>query len=153
MLITLLGCGGRLEVKGGDDDDDDDDDDDSRHGKDVCKSNNWTPPLINFQKTSDPKIKFCRVKPKDTEWCNIQTAHYVAGYDRWRNFTNVQQRFWTSKKKKDVYLKVISERNNNDYCLIRWPTNATAKHCQTSTLISRWTDEACFLRQFHGGGD
>ncbi|XP_078384670.1 uncharacterized protein LOC144667151 isoform X2 [Oculina patagonica] len=98
------GCGGRLEVKGGGDDDDDDDD--GRHGKDdVCKSKNWTPPLINFQKTSDPKMKFCRVKPKDMEWCNMQTALYLSGFERWKNLTNIQQKFYGSKIGKDILLK------------------------------------------------
>ena len=105
----MLGCGGRLEIKGkGGDDDDDDDDDDGRDGKkdkDVCKAKNWTPPLIDFQKSPDPKIEFCLVKPKDTERCNMQTANYL-GFDQWRNLTTFQQRFWTSKNKKDMYLQV-----------------------------------------------
>ena len=110
LVVTVLGCGGRLEIKGGggDDDDDDDDDDDGRddkNNKDVCKAKNWTPPLIDFQKSSNPKIKFCLVKPKDTERCNMQTASYL-GFDQWRNFTSVQQRFWTFKNKKDMYLQV-----------------------------------------------
>jgi len=97
----VLGCSGRLEIKGGGDDDDDDDRDD-KDDKDVCKAKNWTPPLIDFQKSSDPKIKFCVVKP---ERCSIQTARYL-GFDQWRNFTKVQQRFWTVKNKKDRYLQV-----------------------------------------------
>ena len=108
LVVTLLGCGGRLEIKGGGGDDDDDDDDDGRddkNNKDVCKAKNWTPPLIDFQKSSNPKIKFCLVKPKDTERCNMQTASYL-GFDQWRNFTSLQQRFWTSKNKKDMYLQV-----------------------------------------------
>ena len=105
MVVTVLGCGGRLEIKGGGDDDDDDDDRDDKHDKDVCKAKNWTPPLIDFQKSSHPKIKFCVVKPKDTEGCNVQTPRYL-GFDQWRNLTNVQQRFWTVKNKKDRYLQV-----------------------------------------------
>ena len=83
----------------------DDDDRDDKKDKDVCKAKNWTPPLIDFQKSSKPKIKFCLVKPKDTERCNMQTASYL-GFDQWRNFTSLQQRFWTSKNKKDMYLQV-----------------------------------------------
>ncbi len=105
LVVTLLGCGGRLEVKGGGDDDDDDD---GRHKKDdVCKSKNWSPPLINFPKKSDPKMKFCRVNPKETERCNMQTARYLTGYERWKNLTNIQQKFYGSKKGKDILLKVI----------------------------------------------
>ena len=105
LVVTLLGCGGRLEIQGGGDDDDDDDDDDSRDKKDVCNSNSWTPPLINFQKTSDPEIRFCRAKPKDTDWCNIQTSLYSA--DQWRNLTNFQQKFSTREKKGHIDLQVI----------------------------------------------
>ena len=104
----MLGCGGRLQIKGGgggDDDDDDHDDRDGQHGKDVCKAKNWTPPFIDFLKSSSPKIKFCLIKRKDTERCNIQRAYHL-GFDQWGNFTSFQQRFWTAKNKKDMYLQV-----------------------------------------------
>ena len=109
LVVSILGCGGRLEIKGGgDDDDDDDDDDDGRDdkpNKDVCKAKNWTPPSIDFQKSAKPKIKFCVVKPKHMERCNIQIARYLR-FDQWRNFTSFQQRFWTTNNKKDMYLQV-----------------------------------------------
>jgi len=130
LVVTLLGCGGRLEIKGGGGDDDDDDDDrDDKHDKDVCKAKNWTPPLIDFQKSSDPKIKFCRVKPKDTERCNMQTARYL-GFDRWRNFTSFQQRFWTAKNKKDMYLQVNKVIKSDDcvkklHVVLHWQASET----------------------------
>ena len=99
--MSLLGCGARFEKKG-----DDDDFRDGRDDKDVCKAKKWTPPLIDFKKSSDPKVKFCRVKPKpDTESCDVEKARYLE-YGQWRNITNFKQTFWAKKIKKDIHLQV-----------------------------------------------
>ena len=80
----------------------DDDDDNPKH-KDVCKVKPWNPPVIDFQSTSNPKIKFC--SKKDIDYCDFDGVIY-SGFVGWKNVTNFTQTFWERKDKKDIVFQV-----------------------------------------------
>lgn len=92
-----------MKAKAGGDDDDNDRDDDTPRHKDVCKVTPWNPLVIDFQSSSNPKIKFC--PKKDIDSCNFDGVGY-SGFIGWKNVTNFTQTFWERKDKKDIVFQV-----------------------------------------------